>query len=145
MTTCAFEKNASATKLGIISPDLLTSRADALIVSVKEDSLAPASAGSGKWGLFAHKKACRGSPPSGTIGQVKPLLKGRPCSGFRRKLLLKQCSPLRRFACKTRLVVRCQVPMYLVQADDGSSDEVGQSPRIMLARSTVHLSAAFVA
>jgi ribonuclease HI len=88
------------------------------------------------------KRACRGWAPPGTMGQVKALLKGRPCSGFHRKLLLKQCTPLRRLACKTRPVVRCQVPRHLVQDDDGSSDELGEAPRIVINRCTVHLGAA---
>jgi ribonuclease HI len=89
------------------------------------------------------KRACRGWGPPGTMCNVKALLKGRPCSGFYRKLLLKQCTPLRRLSCKTKPVVRCQVPRHLVQDDDSSSDEVCQAPRPALTRRTVYLGAAW--
>jgi hypothetical protein len=87
-------------------------------------------------------RACRGWAPPGTMGHVKALLKGRPCSGFYRKLLIRQCTPLRRLACKTKPVVRCLVPRHLIEDDEESADEDSQAPRPNLVRRTVYLGAA---
>jgi hypothetical protein len=91
------------------------------------------------------KRACRGWAPMGTAGHVKALMRGKAVTGLYKRLLMQQCTPPRRLACKTRPVVKCQVPIHLIcnsEADDVAPG-LEQPPAIRLTRSTVLQGAAW--
>jgi hypothetical protein len=92
------------------------------------------------------RKACRGWAPAGAKSHINAMMKGRPCSGFYRKLLLLQCTPLRRLSSKTKPIVRCQVPRHLIddhseESDDDRGD--AQPQRLTLVQTTVYQGAAW--